>query len=132
MAALLLLAVAALLAPHAAAAAAPDPRPPPRPPAVGAVTSGLYRNMFREAGYTQSAIDAKIDAAWRQLYYGDAATQRIYYEVPAEQAAYVTDVKNGDVRTEGMGCASTCRSVLSPSACRLWLALSLRLSGCKL
>jgi oligosaccharide reducing-end xylanase len=77
MAALLLLAVAALLAPHAAAAAAPDPRPPPRPPAVGAVTSGLYRNMFREAGYTQSAIDAKIDAAWRQHYYGDAATQRI-------------------------------------------------------
>ena len=29
--------------------------------------------------------------------------ERIYYEVPSEGTAYLTDVKNGDVRTEGMG-----------------------------
>ena len=34
---------------------------------------------------------------------GDPATERIYYEVPSEGTAYLTDVKNGDVRTEGMG-----------------------------
>ena len=34
---------------------------------------------------------------------GDAATQRIYYEVPSEGTAFLTDVKNRDVRTEGMG-----------------------------
>ena len=88
-----------------AACCAGAARPAPRPPGVGAVASGTYRNMLAEAGYPQQKIDEKIQAAWRQLYFGDAATQRIFYEVPAEQAAYVTDVKNGDVRTEGMGYA---------------------------
>ena len=44
-------------------------RPPPQPPAVGAIESGVYRNMFVEAGYSQPAIDAKIDAAVKQLYF---------------------------------------------------------------
>ena len=51
--------------------------------------SGSYRNMLREAGYPQAAFDAKLAAAWQQLYFGDAAMQRIYNEVPSEQAAYV-------------------------------------------
>jgi oligosaccharide reducing-end xylanase len=60
--------------------------------------------MFMEAGYSQPAIDAKIEAAVNQLYYaGSELDQRIYYEVPSEGTAYITDVKNGDVRTEGMG-----------------------------
>ena len=79
-------------------------RPAPRLPSVGAAVSGVYRNMFAEAGYAQSAIDAKLDAAFDQLYFrGDGASQRIYFEVPAENASYVTDAKNHDVRTEGMG-----------------------------
>lgn len=51
----------------------PQNRPAPRPPSVGAVQSGSYRNMFLEAGYTQAAIDAKIEAAWQQLYFGARA-----------------------------------------------------------
>lgn len=86
------------------ACALAEDRPAPQPPSVGAATSGVYRNMFAEAGYAQSAIDAKLDAAFAQLYFhGDGATQRIYFEVPAENASYVTDAKNHDVRTEGMG-----------------------------
>ena len=30
-------------------------------------------------------------------------SERIYFEVPSEHSAYVTDAKNHDVRTEGMG-----------------------------
>jgi oligosaccharide reducing-end xylanase len=66
------------------------------------VASGVYRNMFAEAGYAQADIDAKIAAAWAQLYLtGDAATQRIAFEVEGNMT-YVSDMKNHDVRTEGM------------------------------
>ena len=60
----------ALLLGAAGAHSPSGPRPAPRPPRVGAVESGAYRNMFIEAGYTQEAIDAKIEAAWQQLYFG--------------------------------------------------------------
>lgn len=60
----------ALLLGAAGASSSSGARPAPRPPSVGAVESGAYRNMFIEAGYTQEAIDAKIEAAWQQLYFG--------------------------------------------------------------
>ena len=52
--------------------------------------------MLVEAGYTQAAIDAKITAAYNQLYVtGDPATQKIYYEVAeGNGTAYVSDMKN--------------------------------------
>ena len=85
-----------------ASALALPARPPPVPPSVGAVISGVYRDMFAEAGYAQADIDAKIAAAYSQLYLdGDAATQRIAFAVPGNMS-YVTDAKNKDVRTEGM------------------------------
>ena len=52
-----------------------------------------------------------LDAAWEQLFHGAPGTapdyydgQSIYYQVSPDQA-YVTDVANHDVRTEGMGYA---------------------------
>lgn len=78
-------------------------RSPPNPPSTGAVESGVYRNMFVEAGYDDADIDVKINAAFQQLYFGNVQEQRIYFEVPEENSAYVMDVKNADVRTEGMG-----------------------------
>lgn len=56
-------------------------RAPPVPPKVGAVFSGKYRNMFVEAGYKQADIDAKLNATFTQLFYGDPAFQAIYTEV---------------------------------------------------
>ena len=77
-------------------------RPPPVPASKGAVSTGLYRNVFQEAGYAQADIDAKILAAFGQLYLtGDPTTQRIAFEVDGNMT-YVTDAKNHDVRTEGM------------------------------
>jgi hypothetical protein len=57
----------------------------------------------------QDAIDAKITAAYQQLYIsGDAATQRIAFEVDGNMT-YVTDAKNHDVRTEGVhACMLAC------------------------
>ena len=78
----------------AATAAAAEPQ--------GAVATGQYRNLFKEyLGKSDAEIDAKIEAAWQQLFYGDADTQRLYYPVPGEMA-YVPDINNNDVRSEGL------------------------------
>src|SRR5262245_35928610 len=81
---------------------APPPTVPPSPTApIGAFESGGYRNLFRERGKSEAEIQSKLDAAWQQLFYGDDNTQRVYYPV-GEDMAYVMDIGNGDVRSEGM------------------------------
>jgi oligosaccharide reducing-end xylanase len=60
--------------------------------------SGVYRNVFREAGYSQSAIDEKVAKAWHDLFEGP---NHIYFEV-GDSMAYVSDIKNKDARTEGL------------------------------
>lgn len=71
-------------------------------PRVGAFTSEAYRNLFKDMlGKNDAEIQAKLAAAWQQLFYGDDDTQRVYYPV-GDDMAYVEDIGNGDVRTEGM------------------------------
>jgi oligosaccharide reducing-end xylanase len=60
--------------------------------------SGVYRNVFREAGYSQSAIDEKVAKAYHDLFEGP---NPIYFEV-GDSMAYVSDIKNKDARTEGL------------------------------
>jgi len=69
---------------------------------AGAFYSGEYRNLFKEyLGKTDGEIRAKLDAAWNQLFYGSDDSERVYYPV-GEDMAYITDIGNGDVRSEGM------------------------------
>jgi len=69
---------------------------------AGAYYTGFYRNLFIELlGKSESEVTAKIDSAWWQLFYGDNATQRVYYPVEPDMA-YVEDILHRDVRTEGM------------------------------
>ncbi|HLO28463.1 MAG TPA: glycosyl hydrolase family 8 [Anaerolineales bacterium] len=83
--------------PSAPALSAPTPQAP-----VGAFESGQYRNLFKEYLHKSDAeTQAKIDAAWNQLFYGNADSERVYYPV-GEDTAYIEDIGNGDVRTEGM------------------------------
>ena len=56
-----------------------------------------YRNYFKELGYSQEEIDAKIQAAFHEVFESE---RRAYHEV-GDDMAYVADVKNRDVRTEG-------------------------------
>ncbi len=56
-------------------------------------------------GIRRKKISAKIDAAFEQLFHGDPETQAVYY--PAGQnangpLAYLSDINNHDVRSEGM------------------------------
>jgi len=68
----------------------------------GAYYSGIYKNLFSKLlGQDESAIRAKIDNAFQQLFYGNDSTERIYYPVEPNMA-YIEDVVAHDVRTEGM------------------------------
>lgn len=68
----------------------------------GAFHTGQYRNLFVELlGKTPAEADAKIATAFHQLFYGDNDEQRIYYPV-GDDLAYIADIGNGDVRSEGI------------------------------
>src|SRR5687767_5046057 len=67
-----------------------------------AFETGEYQNMFRDLlGKTDTEIQEKLDAAWQHLFYGDDDFQRVYYPV-GDDMAYMLDVGNSDVRSEGM------------------------------
>src|SRR5690242_19510162 len=59
--------------------------------------SGIYRNVFREAGYSQADIDQKVASVYHELFEGP---HHIYFEV-GDSMGYVSDLKNHDARTEG-------------------------------
>ena len=75
-----------------------DKRGKMKPWEKGAWETGMYRNVFLEAGYKQKDIDAKLAKAYYDVFEGP---NRVYFEV-GDSIAYVSDLKNHDVRTEGM------------------------------
>jgi oligosaccharide reducing-end xylanase len=60
--------------------------------------SSVYRNLFREAGYSVADIDQKVTKAYYDIFEGP---NRVYFEV-GDSMAYVSDLKNHDARTEGL------------------------------
>ena len=71
---------------------------PLKPWTKGAFETQTYRNVFVEMGYKPEAVNSKLDAIFNDLFYGP---NKIYFEV-ADNMAYISDIKNHDVRTEGM------------------------------
>lgn len=67
-----------------------------------AAVTGKYRNLFGEIGKSDADIANKINTAWQQLFYGDDFSQRVYYEAGSDMA-YIKDIGNNDIRSEGMG-----------------------------
>jgi oligosaccharide reducing-end xylanase len=72
-----------------------------QPPKIGAYESSIYRNLFAERGYLEKDITAKLEAAWKQLFYGNDSTERLYYPVKPDMA-YIFDIASNDIRSEGM------------------------------
>ncbi|MDR3227042.1 MAG: family 43 glycosylhydrolase [Prevotellaceae bacterium] len=64
----------------------------------GAFETQKYRNVFAEAGYPQAEIDEKLNNLFYQIFEGE---NKVYFEVDST-LAYISDIKNHDVRTEGM------------------------------
>lgn len=70
--------------------------------AQGAAETGVYPNLVAHHG--EAEIDAKVAGYWQALFAGDD-NSRIYYPAEANAngpTAYIFDVYNDDVRSEGM------------------------------
>jgi endo-1,4-beta-D-glucanase Y len=85
---------------NAAAATAPVPAQ------QGAFATGHYRNLFSEWNprIGEAEIDAKLAHYWTSLF-GGGSDRTVYYPAAANAAgptAYILDVNNADVRSEGM------------------------------
>jgi len=71
----------------------------------GAFATGRYRNLFAETRHSPAEVQQKIDAAFGQLFHGDAEREAVYYSAGANASgalAYILDTANGDVRSEGI------------------------------
>ena len=55
-------------------------------------------NLFVELGYSPAEVDAKVKEVFNDVFYGP---NKIYFEVD-DTLGYISDIKNHDVRTEGM------------------------------
>ena len=64
----------------------------------GAFETRKYRNLFVEMGYRQKDVDAKVKEVFNDVFHG---TNKVYFEV-GDSMGYISDIKNHDVRTEGM------------------------------
>lgn len=76
-------------------------RPAPVLPTQSVAESGVYRNILKEAGYSDAEINGKLQSLWKTYFEGDAETERLYYET-GDDEAYILDVNNNDIRSEGM------------------------------
>jgi endo-1,4-beta-D-glucanase Y len=63
-------------------------------------TTGLYRDLFVEYGYTKARSDDKVNGAFQQLFFGDSASQRLFRVVPSDTTIGFIDATNY-VLTEG-------------------------------
>jgi oligosaccharide reducing-end xylanase len=79
--------------------------PPPTVPEQGAFQTGRYRNLFVERGYSSAEADQKLDRAYQQLFHGDPEQEAVFFAAGKNERgslAYVMDIANQDVRSEGM------------------------------
>lgn len=64
----------------------------------GGFETRKYRNVFVEMGYAPEAVEAKLAEVFNDVFYGP---NKAYFEV-GDTLGYISDIKNHDVRTEGM------------------------------
>ena len=72
---------------------------------AGAALTGKYRNLFKEAGHSDKEIRQKVQRAYAQLFHGAPDSQTVVYYVGRNAdgpLAYLSDINNRDVRSEGM------------------------------
>jgi endo-1,4-beta-D-glucanase Y len=88
---------------------------------VPVAESGEYRNLFTEMDIaSEEEVNRRIEQAVSQLFYGDD-NQKIYYEF-GDDMAYILDVANNDVRSEGIsyGMMFCVQLDMQPEFNRLW------------
>lgn len=76
-------------------------------PATGSASSGVYRNLFKELGYSDTEINSKVNTGWDKLFYGknngnkgDSSNESVFTKVGTDMA-FIEDINSGDIRSEG-------------------------------
>lgn len=64
----------------------------------GAMSTGSYRNLFKELGYSDKEVADRLEEIYHGVFEGP---DKVYFEAD-DSTAYISDIKNHDVRTEGM------------------------------
>jgi oligosaccharide reducing-end xylanase len=75
------------------------------PPDPARFYGSRHRNLFAEAGHPPDEVKRKIAQAFGQLFHGDPANESVYFAAggnPNGPLAFVFDVANQDVRSEGV------------------------------
>lgn len=67
---------------------------------AGAKNTGIYPNRFEQIGISEAQVNARLEAIFQEMFYGDGDT-RIYHPVDPDMG-YMEDTGNHDARTEGM------------------------------
>ncbi|QEN03440.1 xylanase [Thiospirochaeta perfilievii] len=57
-----------------------------------------YRNVFKEAGYSEEEIDKRVNDTFEMIFYGADS----FFSMVDETMGYIEDTGNNDVRSEGM------------------------------
>jgi oligosaccharide reducing-end xylanase len=73
--------------------------------AAGAYSTGKHRNLFVEAGRQPEEVTRRIQTAFEQLFHGDPQSEAVYFPAGTNAngpLAFIYDVNNRDVRSEGM------------------------------
>jgi oligosaccharide reducing-end xylanase len=76
-----------------------------QPATTGAYFTGKYRNLLAERGQALPEIDAKLSKTYAQLFHGEPRNETLMFAAGSNEngpKAYVMDIGNGDVRSEGM------------------------------
>ena len=66
---------------------------------AGAYETGVYRNIFKECGYSEEEIEKRVKETFETIFYG-SEEEHFYHEAGADMG-YMEDTGNHDVRTEG-------------------------------
>ncbi|HMF41908.1 MAG TPA: glycosyl hydrolase family 8, partial [Polyangia bacterium] len=100
----------------------------PIPTRAACTAPAAYRDLFIEMlGKTQADVDTKINNIFTQLFHGNSS-QVIYYELGTDQA-FIEDIANGDVRSEGVsyGMLITATLGMKTEFDKLWKFASTRM-----
>ncbi len=65
----------------------------------GACYTGEYRNLFKEAGYSDEEIQAKIKKCFNTVFYGGKDER--FFEKAGEDMGYFIDTGNIDAKNRG-------------------------------
>jgi endo-1,4-beta-D-glucanase Y len=74
------------------------------PVSEAAIVSKTHRNIFLEMGKTTEQVNTKVQAAYQQLFFGDPATEALYFPVGTDMA-FIKAIDSDDIRSEGQSYA---------------------------